>query len=234
MTDNTEITREQLKSNRTMVPLEELHLWEDNPREVIDETRVINDMRGVQTEPLLVMSDGTILGGNTRFQAMQSVGKKDVWISVIEFAEENGKWFAYINGERDIFDFPREKDAKIYYAFKNNAEYAKNNHMEIVELAHDFQGDLETVDFTDEGGRIVSLKEILAESNGDEPVSEEVESVVETPKPVKTPKIKYNMEFDIDLVASTSFGDFEDWLTKKSDDAMLSMLDQFKQIKDNV
>lgn len=236
MTTEAEMTREQLRVNRTLVPVEELHLWEDNPREVIDEKKVMNDMMGIQTEPLLVMSDGTILGGNTRFQAMQLIGKKEIWISVIELVEENGKWVAYINGERDIHDFPREKDAKVYYAFKNNADYAKNKYMEVVEIAHDFQGDLKVVEFTAEGGQILSLKDVMNDSNGDEPEPKEEEYTepVSTLKPNKNkPKISFSISFDPDLVKSTSFQDFETWLTGKIDDAMLSMLDQFKQVKDN-
>lgn len=241
----TNLTRDQLKTNRTIVPIGELKLWDKNPREVIDSERVMADMRGVQTVPLLVMADGTILGGNTRFQGMQAVGRPEVWVSVVEFDEENGKYIPYINGERDIKEFSSVDDGMKHYALKNNQEYARYLQLELVELALDSQLNLEEYTVRPEDNILVSLKSIMDDSNGvDESAIDETKETENElgdqedmqgevqPKSEKKSKVSYTLTYPVELVASTEFADFETWLTNQLDELMLSMLDQFKKVKD--
>lgn len=236
----TTVSREQLKSNRTMVALSELRLWEDNPREVIDMKRVTQDMRGAQTVPLLVMSDGTILGGNTRYQGMQAVGRKDVWVSVVEFDSENNKFIPYINGERDIKEFATVKDGMKHYALKNNQEYARYLEMEIIELAQGSLLNLDEYTLRTEGDMLMSLEEIMRNSDGTEVAESEKEAVREeskkTPgegKTKKASKISFTLTFPVELVKTTETTQFEEWLSSQLDELMTSMLDQFKKEKDN-
>jgi hypothetical protein len=108
--------------------------------------------------------------------------------------------------------------------------------MEVVELTLDTALDLESYTFRNEDGKLMTLTELIAESDG-EPVIDEVteESIDETsPTKADNPKIRFNIDFPYELVRSTSKEDFESWLNDKMDEMMLSMLDQFKKAKDNV
>jgi hypothetical protein len=240
---STEITREKLKANRTLVDITELTLWDQNPREVIDSNRVIADMRGAQTVPLLVMANGTILGGNTRFQGMQSAGKKEVWVSVIEFASEQGAIVAYINGERDIHEFKSEEDAKRFYALKNNQEYAKYLQLDVVELMMDSSLDLEALTLRVEDGQLVSVKSLLDDSNGEveltEPDDIEIPESEENlqpefeEQPKKIKDITYMIKFDGVLVPSTTVEQFTEWLYRQFGEVEIVMQNKFKEIKDN-
>lgn len=242
MSTQTELSREQLKANRTIVPLKELKLWDKNPREVINQDTVINDMKGAQTIPLLVMSDGTILGGNTRYQAMEYLHKPDVWVSVVEFELEAGSYVAYVNGERDNKTFKSIEDGMKHYALKNNQEYARYLDAEVVEIAYGSALDLSDYTFRSEDGVIMTLQDILNDSDGTDPsISVELQDEstikdVETiqPKEDKKPRIAFKVEFPYELVRATSTNDYETWLNEKMDEMMLSMLDQFKQVKDRL
>lgn len=236
----TSISREDLKKNRTLVPLGELHLWEQNPREVIDLKRVAEDMQGVQTIPLLVMSDGTILGGNSRYQGMEAASKKQVWVSVIEFQKEGDKVAAYINGERDRKVFETVKDGMTHYALKNNQEYARYLQSELLEITKDTALNLDDYTFRPEDVELLSLKDLVADttdtiaspSPDEAVVTEESEQPVVKSDNVKKEKISFNINFPIELVATTEQAGFEDWLEGQLEEAMLSLTDQFKRIKD--
>jgi len=230
---NTAISREQLRTNRTMVKLSELHLWEQNPREVIDLKRVTNDMKGLQTVPLLVMSDGTILGGNSRYQGMLAAGKKDVWVSVVEFDAENGKYIPYINGERDIKEFNSISDGMTHYALKNNQEYARYLEDEVIELTQDSMLDFDEYTLRDDSGELLSLKDIMGvDDSVQEEEKETTEETTDKPTAKKDPKITYTITFPMSHLSATDDLGFEEWLKGQMDELMLSMLDQFKKAKD--
>lgn len=230
---STELTRAKLKENRTLIDIKELKPWDQNPREVLDKERVRKDMQGAQTVPLLVMSDGTILGGNSRYEGMVANKKELVWVSVIEFEEESNYVVAYINGERDMYNFKSVHDAKIHYALKNNAEYAKYLQAEVIEITMDSTLPMDDYVVRNDDNDIVSVKDLLDESNGIE-----VNSISDTnavsKENKKDPKISYNVSFDYSLVKSTSLQDFETWLSDKADDMMLTMLDKFSEAKGHV
>lgn len=229
---DTSISREQLRKNRTVIPLTELHLWEQNPREVMDMERVKQDMKGVQTVPLLVMADGTILGGNSRFQGMVAVGKRDVWVSVVEFDREGDRYSAYINGERDLKTFKSVEDGMKHYALKNNQEYARYLQMEVIELAQGTELNLDDYMLRPESGELLSLKDIMQESEGTTAEDNEEEEKETTTKTDKKLKVSHTLTFPVELVSSTDQVAFEDWLNKQLDELMTSMLDQFKRAKD--
>ena len=88
-------------------PLENLTPWEENPRSITagNLTRLKNQIiKHGQYKPILVTKDGIVIGGNMRLKAYKELGIKNIWISVIDFTEESGKWYATVNGEKQ---FPR-------------------------------------------------------------------------------------------------------------------------------
>lgn len=110
--------------DRTTRHISELHLWEQNPRRINerDFDRLKSQVEKLgQYKPLLVMPDGTILGGNMRFRAYQEVGIEDVWVSTVDFVEnETGMWHAVVNGEQKDASFPSKETAMLEYALSDN------------------------------------------------------------------------------------------------------------------
>lgn len=74
--------------------ISELHNWENNPRSITEEgiERLIKQIKKLGVyKPLLITEDGTILGGNMRFKALQQMGEKEVWVSVVDAPTEEKK-----------------------------------------------------------------------------------------------------------------------------------------------
>jgi DNA modification methylase len=71
-----------------------LHNWEHNPRTVTKQglERLIKQIKKLGVyKPLLITEDGTVLGGNMRLQALQQMGEKKVWVSVVKAKTEEEK-----------------------------------------------------------------------------------------------------------------------------------------------
>ena len=74
--------------------IEELHNWDHNPRSVTKEgiERLKKQILKLGIyKPLLITKDGTVLGGNMRLKALQDLGHKDVWVSIVEADTEEKK-----------------------------------------------------------------------------------------------------------------------------------------------
>lgn len=71
-----------------------LHNWEHNPRTVTKEgiERLIKQIKKLGIyKPLIITEDGTVLGGNMRLKALEQMGEKNVWVSVIQADTEEKK-----------------------------------------------------------------------------------------------------------------------------------------------
>ncbi len=72
--------------------IEKLQEWEKNPRTVSSEgiERLKKQIvkLGVY-KPLIVTKDGIVLGGNMRLRALQALGVKKIWVSVVDPKDEN-------------------------------------------------------------------------------------------------------------------------------------------------
>lgn len=76
-------------------PIDKLHEWDKNPRTITKEAfeRLkwqIGHLK--EYKPLLVNQDGIVLGGNMRLKAYREMGKKDVWVSVVETKSDEEMW----------------------------------------------------------------------------------------------------------------------------------------------
>lgn len=104
-------------------PLTELHVWADNPKAVkeFDFERLKKLLQLGEFMPLLVMDDGTVLGGNQRLRAYQELGYKDAWISLIEFVEGvDGTWTSVVNGMPSSRIFKSKEQGMLEYALADN------------------------------------------------------------------------------------------------------------------
>ena len=163
MGSNTEVTREQLRTKRLIVPLSELTPWDKNPRKISKEKfeRLKEDLQSGQFKPLLVTNEGLVVGGNMSYRAMLDLGYKDAWASIIEFADELGKTVVYINGERSSKDFKSKEDAVLHFALVDNQQYGEYDTLELAELALASGIDLEKYHIPT--GQLISLKDIVEE-----------------------------------------------------------------------
>ena len=80
--------------NNQIRKIEDLHLWEKNPRS-IKEKDFFRLKKQIETlgvyKPLIITEDGTVLGGNMRLRAYQELGIKEVWVSIVEAPTEEKK-----------------------------------------------------------------------------------------------------------------------------------------------
>lgn len=77
-----------------MWPIEKLRVWDKNPRAIKKEDfdrlkRQIQELG--QYKPLIITSDGEVLGGNMRLRAYQELGIKECWVSIVEPKDEAEK-----------------------------------------------------------------------------------------------------------------------------------------------
>lgn len=76
------------------VDISTLHEWKDNPRNISpkDFERLKGQITKLgQYKPLLVTTEGEVIGGNMRLKAYRELGIKDVWVSVVEPKDDNEK-----------------------------------------------------------------------------------------------------------------------------------------------
>lgn len=106
-----------------------LHNWEHNPRSMTKDglERLVKQIKKLGVyKPLLITEDGTVLGGNMRLQALRELGKKEVWVSVV--------------------DAPTE-EKKIEYALSDNDRAGKYEADQLANLIGNFP-DVEWADYT--------------------------------------------------------------------------------------
>jgi len=97
-----------------------LRNWDKNPRSSTDESieRLIKQIKKLGVyKPLLITEDGTVLGGNMRLKALQKMGEKKVWVSIV--------------------DAPTE-EKKIEYALSDNDRVGKYESDQLEKLIGDF------------------------------------------------------------------------------------------------
>lgn len=105
--------------------------WDKNPRSIKDKDfqRLKKQIQTLgQYKPLLITTDGTVLGGNMRLKAYKELGITDIWVSVV--------------------DAPTE-DKKLEYALSDNdrAGYYETNLLEVKMSNHpEFDWSLYAVD----------------------------------------------------------------------------------------
>lgn len=115
-------------------PIGELRNWEKNPRNITDRDfkRLKEQIKLGQYKPLLVTSDGIVLGGNMRLRAFQQLGVKDVWVSTVEFIPDDDKFLAVVNGETQTTrKFNSIEEGMLEYSMSDNdrAGFYDNDNM---------------------------------------------------------------------------------------------------------
>lgn len=111
-------------NGKTYANLSDLKEWEKNPRAIKDKDfQLLKDQITLlgQYKPLLVMNDGTVLGGNMRLKAYKESGGFDkLWVSIIEFIEKDGLFYAVINGQEQKKPFESILQGMTEYSLSDN------------------------------------------------------------------------------------------------------------------
>lgn len=87
--------------------LDRLKKWDKNPRSISKNglKRLVEQIRRLgQYKPLIVTEDGTIIGGNMRFEAFKEIGLKQVYVSIVSPKDED-EMFEYALSDNDPAGF---------------------------------------------------------------------------------------------------------------------------------
>ncbi len=86
--------------------------WENNPRTLTREefNRLKRQIQRLGVyKPLVITEDGTILGGNARYQVYKTLGYNDIWVSVVQ-ADTEAKKLEYALSDNEQFSLYEEED----------------------------------------------------------------------------------------------------------------------------
>lgn len=130
MKRKTKAKKNNMSDGKTYIDISKLVRWKLNPRK-IDETEKAKLRDRLVTlgqfDPLLVTPDdgyNVVIGGNMRLEIMNELMAdgydfKKVWVSLIEFKEEDGKWFAWMDGKKHM---PKLKEGEVWDGFTSKLE----------------------------------------------------------------------------------------------------------------
>ena len=124
-----------VRDNQIRALVSYLKPWDKNPRAIKEENyeQLKHDLQRQQFKPLLILDDGTVLGGNMRIRAYKELGISDVWVSVVSLKEDNELITSYVNGNKDE-SFQSKGDAMLHYSTIDNSPYGYNDKEKMAEL----------------------------------------------------------------------------------------------------
>ena len=130
-------------SEKTFKKLSELHEWEQNPRRLSPENfdRLKEQLKKLgQYKPLLITSDGTVIGGNMRLKALRDLGEKTAWVSLVE---------------------PKDEQEKLEYALSDNDRIGSYDESALASLLKD-NPEIDLGTYRIDLGEAMDLNELLA------------------------------------------------------------------------
>src|SRR3989304_7900276 len=120
-----------------------LHNWNKNPRAIKKEDfeRLRNQIKELgQYKPLIITSDGEVLGGNMRLRAYQELGISDIWVSIVE---------------------PKTEADKIKIALSDNDRAGDYIGQDLAELITNFGIDINLDNYKVDLGKTITLTDLL-------------------------------------------------------------------------
>lgn len=150
-----------MDGNKLYYPISSLRNWDKNPRAIKKEKFEILKKRIKkygQFKPVLITEDGEVLGGNMRLRAMNDLGVKEVWVSVIE---------------------PKNEAEKIEIALADNEEMGFYEEDRLAELVFDFQNEIKLDEFSIHVGQEIDLNTLLTRFAPDNITEDEAPELTE-------------------------------------------------------
>ncbi len=121
----------------TLAKVADLFLFKDNPRDIEahDFNRLKEQIKLGEHSPLLVTTEGEVLGGNTRLRAYKELGKENAKVVVVEIVKSgSGKVHILVDGLKSERVFDSVAQAKIELALSHNDSIGTNNELKLAEL----------------------------------------------------------------------------------------------------
>lgn len=137
----------------------ELYNWSSNPRSIkkdkFEELKKRITKRG-QIKPLIITPDGEVLGGNMRLRAMQELGIKEAWVSVVTPTSEADKIEIALTDNEEMGYYEDQALAELIAQYKDEIDLSKYSvHLSqpktIQELLDAFTFDYKVKDETEDG-----------------------------------------------------------------------------------
>jgi len=125
-----------LEDNKVLAKISDLKNWENNPRYIKEEDfeQLVLDLENEEIKPMLVLEDGTVLGGNMRLRAYKKTGREKAWVTIISLRDDGELVTAYVNGVADKKKFQSREDAMLHYSTVDNSSYGANDPDKLAEL----------------------------------------------------------------------------------------------------
>lgn len=105
--------------------LSELHEWTDNPREAskidMDNLKWGLEKYGMMT-PLLILDDGTVIGGNHRLKVLKELGKTEAWVNVVHPKNEAEKLEIAMLDNQQTANWLTDKLAELINQYKDDID----------------------------------------------------------------------------------------------------------------
>lgn len=124
------------KDGLTLANVDDLFLFKDNYKDVeaSDFERLKEQIKLGEHSPLLVTTEGEVLGGNTRLRAYKILGKKEAKVTIVEIVNSSNGVHIVIDGVKSERTFDTVNQAKIELALSHNDEIGKSNEIKLAEL----------------------------------------------------------------------------------------------------
>lgn len=159
-----------IENGRVLANIKDLQLWEDNPRSISPEKfeKLMDDIKDVESidpktdgqfKPLIVTTLGVVVGGNMRLRAYEKLGKKKIWVSVVD-----------TNNPKQAF----------MIAIRDNMRYGEYDEEALAEAALKYELDeIEMEGLDVDLGPTTSIKQVVADIMPDPEVEEDEQPEVE-------------------------------------------------------
>lgn len=101
MDENVSDTSKQDEFGHLLRRIETLREWDKNPREISEKKftdlktyykKLLDDGRPLQTIPLVIETDGTVLDGNHRLKVFRELGIEWVWVEIVSPRSDAERW----------------------------------------------------------------------------------------------------------------------------------------------
>lgn len=125
-----------IENGVTYANVSDLRLYKDNPRDVEakDFERLKEQLSLGEHSPLLITTDGEVLGGNTRLRAYKELGKQRAKVVVVEITETSEGVRITVDRKLSERRFDTIDQAKIELALSHNDSIGTNNELKLAEL----------------------------------------------------------------------------------------------------
>lgn len=114
-----------IKAGRTLAKLEDLKLWDKNPRSIkeerYEELKARLQKYGL-LQPLLVNQDGMVIGGNHRVRALREIGETEVWVNQVITKSDQEVFKLALTDNEEFAYYEPEQVAKLAYELGLNMD----------------------------------------------------------------------------------------------------------------